>query len=202
VIFSKKLTHWHILFGTTMLLVIVLLSSCGAGNTTGTTAPPTPKPPTPTPTPNVLTQTFTGKDFTIKYPTNWKNSSADPLTTFTDPSGPYIMTIGTGPNPNDAMPLDKMANDSLSNVKASMKDAEVVNMPATITIDGQTWSQFAISDKGSDTGMEVVALATNRPDNSPNTKGYVIIYTAQKASFDQIATTYFMPMLQSFKFNS
>ena len=112
------------------------------------------------------------------------------------------MTIGTGPNPNDAMPLDKMANDSLSNVKASMKDAEVVNMPATITIDGQTWSQFAISDKGSDTGMEVVALATNRPDNSPNTKGYVIIYTAQKASFDQIATTYFMPMLQSFKFNS
>ncbi len=199
-ILAKKLANWRILFGITMLLVTGLLASCGTGDTTATVATPTPKPPTPTPTPSVLTQTFTGADFSIKYPTNWKNSSTAPVATFTDSSGPYIMTITAGPNPNNTTPLDKMSSDALASQKASMKDPEIVSISATITINGQVWHQFAIRDKGSDSGMEYVVLATNHPDNSPGTKGYLIIYAAKQSSFDQATTKYFMPMLDSFKF--
>ncbi|HEU5229054.1 MAG TPA: hypothetical protein VFU49_14655 [Ktedonobacteraceae bacterium] len=199
-IFSKRPANWRILSSIAMLMLTLLLVGCGTDSTTGTTATPTPKPPTPTPTPNVVPQTFTGKDFTVKYPTDWKTSGDNPVI-ITDSVGIYNMTITSIANANGDATVDKVLDGGISGAKGTMKTPDTVNMPATTTVGGQTWSQRAISDTSSADGVELVALAINYPDKSPNTKSYLIIYATTKALFDQASTKYFMPMLQSFKFN-
>lgn len=200
-IFSKKLANWQVLSSIAMILVILALASCGTGGT-GSTVTPTPQPPTPTPLPNVLTQTFTGKDFTIKYPTDWKTTGDSPII-ISDALAIYDMTITSIANPNGIAATDKMLDGGISGIKGTMKSSQAVTMPATVIINGQTWSQRAISGTAAD-GQEVefVFLGTNHPDNSPNTKGYVVFYGTAKAQFDDASTKYFMPMLQSFKFNA
>lgn len=50
--------------------------------------------------------------------------------------------------------------------------------------------------------VQTVVLANNHPSKASDTKGYTITYTAPKNQMDQAKSSYFTPMLNSFKFSS
>lgn len=50
--------------------------------------------------------------------------------------------------------------------------------------------------------VQTVVLANNHPAKASDTKGYTIMYTAPKDQIDQAKSSYFTPMLNSFKFSS
>lgn len=162
--------------------------------------------PTATATPTVTYKTYTGTDFTIKYPQSWKMTTSNNEVVFTDPVGNYNMTIGATANPQGATTSAELVDGGVSGAKTNLKNTQTVTVPQTTTLDSQTWEQRSLSGtstlNGQSSDVETVVLATNHPTKTSETKGYVIVYVANKDQFSQADSMYFQPMLQSFKFNS
>lgn len=189
--------------GLCSLVLVALLTACG-GFTTNTTTTPTPQPPTPTPTPAVAMTTYTGKDFSISYPKDWKATPASTAIAIGDSLDIYNMTLAATPDPSGTATADQLADGGVAGAKANLKDAQTVSIAPTTTIAGQTWSQRAVSGtttvNGQSIEVELIILATTHPASALDTKGYIISYGTIKLQFEQATSMYFMPMLQSFKF--
>ncbi len=56
------------------------------------------------------------------------------------------------------------------------------------------------TQNGQSVVVQVVVIVGIHPANSPMSKGFIIVYSTTKSLFVQANTTYFQPMLQSFKF--
>jgi hypothetical protein len=198
------------------LILAVLLVACGGSSTSSTTSTPTPvptSPPASTPTPPPSSPTaatgamtaYTGNGFTISYPQNWQTSkSANNLFTFTDSTGGIKMTITVAPDPNGAISADSVASTALKAAQVLLKNSQTVSVPSTTTVGGDSWSQISASGtqrlNNQDTNVQVVVLADVHPANALSSKSYTIVYQAPVSTFSQDNTTYFQPMLQSFKF--
>jgi hypothetical protein len=198
------------------LILAVLLVACGGSSTSGTTSTPTPvptSPPTSTPTSSPASPTaatgamtaYSGNGFTISYPQNWQTSkSANNLFTFTDSTGGIKMAITVAPDPNGAISADSVASAALNAAQVLLKNSQTVSVPATTTVGGDSWSQISASGtqrlNNQDTNVQVVVLAVVHPAHTLLSKSFTILYQAPVATFSQDNTTYFQPMLQSFKF--
>jgi hypothetical protein len=200
--------------GTTMalcsLILAVLLVACGGSGTSGTTSTPTPSPtPTSPPAtpipPTAAMASIQGNGFTISYPQNWQSSKkANNLFTFTDSTGNSKMTITVAPDPNGAISADSVASAALQAARVLLKNSQTVSVPSTTTVGGESWSQVSASGtqrlNNQDTNIQVVVIADVHPANTPLSKSFTILYQAPVATFSQDNTSYFQPMLQSFKF--
>ncbi len=191
------------------LTLAVLLVACG-GTTSGTTSTPTTTP-TPVPTSTSPTATagamtaFQGNSFTMSYPQNWQESTkANNIYTFTDSSGTLKMTVTVAPDPNGAISADSVASTALQTAQVLLKNAQTVSVPATTTVAGESWNQVSASGtqrlNNQDIPIQVVVIAIIHPANSLSSKSFTILYQAPESSFSQDNSTYFQPMLQSFKF--
>ena len=208
----------HLSQGITMalcsLILAVLLVACGGSSTNGTTSTPTSAPtstPTLAPTstsPSAATgamTAFQGNGFTISYPQTWQiNQKANNIFTFTDSTGGIKMTITVAPDPNGTISADSVASAALQAAQVLLKNAKTVSVPSTTTVGGDSWSQVSASGtqrlNNQDTNVQVVVLAIVHPANTLLSKSFTILYQAPVATFSQDNTTYFQPMLQSFKF--
>ena len=205
----------HILYRTTLmvccLLLAALLIACGAGGSSGSTSTPTAAPSSTPPqatsstSPSPAMTSLTGNGFTISYPQTWKISrSGSRLVTFEDSTGTMKLSITTIPDPNGSISADSLASTGEKVATTALKNAQTVSVPATTTIGGQSWVQKSVSGtqriNNRGTTLQVVVLANVHPGNTPLSKGYTINYQTTTAMFDQANTTYFQPMLQSFKF--
>ena len=182
-------------------------SSGNSGNNNSTTNPvQNVLTPTATYAASTLSKTYTGSDFTIKYPANWKTTTSNNEVVFTDPTGDYTLTVGSTANPQGATTSAQLIDGGVSGAKTNLKDTQTVDVPQTTTLDNQTWDQRSLTGTGTLNGkssdIKAVVLATNYPEKTSKTRGYVIVYVATKDQFDQAESTYFKPMLQSFKFAS
>lgn len=191
-VFAKYYPIYHMTATMSVLPLLFLLAACGGNN-----APHT------APTPSAAFMTYRGSGFTIKYPQNWQVTSAKNEVDFADLAG-NTMTIGFSPNPSSATSPDQLADSALAGAKANMKNPQMVNVPATMTISNQIWSQRAVSGissiNGQSENVEAVILATNYPKFAATTKSYTLIYATSKDTFEQSKRMYFAPMLQSFAF--
>ncbi len=179
--------------GLSTLLLVVLLAACGGTGSTGSGSTPTPKPPTPTPTtPAVAMQTYTGTNYSISYPQNWKvdSSSAQGISQTAihdDVSGNAFTIVGT-PDPGGVSSASSLADIT------------------TVTINGVTWAQRSITGTTTVNGQDVPAtiflLVTLHPANAANTTAYQLIYGGPTVTFAQANVLAFQPMLQSFKFKA
>lgn len=208
----------HLSQGITMalcsLILAVLLVACGGSSTNGTTSTPTSAPastPTLSPTstsPSAATgamTAFQGNGFTISYPQTWQiNQKANNIFTFTDSTGGIKMTITVAPDPNGTISADSVASAALQAAQVLLKNAKTVSVPSTTTVGGDSWSQVSASGtqrlNNQDTDIQVVVIANVHPANTLLSKSFTILYQAPVATFSQDNTTYFQPMLQSFKF--
>jgi hypothetical protein len=194
------------------ILFAMLLAACGGG---GTTSSPTPTPtptlapsPTPSPTPSPATSltTYTGDGYTIGYPSSWKANAQSSKVTFADSTGIYNMTIVVTPNPGGAISADTLATTGITAVKTQLKNPQDGNLPATTTVGGDSWVQKSTiggsTAAGTSVPLEFVVISDNHPASSPSTKSFTIIYGTAQQSFASAKTSYFQPMLQSFKFTS
>ena len=190
------------------LMLVVLLVACGSSSTSGT---PSTSTPTPAVTPTSTTATagaltaYEGNSFTISYPQNWQiTKQANNIFIFADSSGAIKMTITVAADPNGTISADSVASAALQAAQVLLKNAKTVSVPSTTTVGGDSWSQVSASGtqrlNNQDTDIQVVVIATVHPANSLLSKSFTILYQAPVATFSQDNTTYFQPMLQSFKF--
>lgn len=193
------------------LLLAFLLAACSlGGGSTGTvpttTSGITPATTQPTSAPATSLTTYTGNGFHIGYPTGWTMEKASPSAAsiiFIDPTRTveFIVTVTPNPNANSAT---SVALDPLQQSMQSKPHYQKVDLAPTTTVGGETWDQIgAIGDlpySGKPLSIQVNALALNRPAHDANTKMYKIQFSAPEKDFDQMNSTTFQPMLQSFKF--
>jgi hypothetical protein len=200
------------------LLLAFLLSACSLGGGSTGTAPTTTSgntpatthattvPAQPTSAPAASLTTYTGNGFTIGYPTGWtieKASSSAASVIFVDPTRTieFIVTVTPNPNANSAT---SVALDPLLHSMQSKPHSQQVDLAPTTMVGGETWDQIgAIGDlpySGQPLSIKVIAMAINRPEQDANTKMYKIQFSAPAKGFDQMDSTTFQPMLQSFTF--
>ena len=197
--------------------LLLLLAACNLGGSNGGSgnATPTAKPsPTPTqmttltPTAVANLTTYTGNGYTIGYPQGWTvNKTSAGAVTFSDPQGVAYLTIQVVPNPGGAIATSDQVNVGLQLFASQAKNYNKVSIAPTTSLAGDTWSQGAatgdITLKGqtSPVTAKFVVIADNHPANSQTTQSFTIAYATGQQIFDMANTTYFQPMLQSFKFS-
>ena len=203
--------HSFVLLACSILLAMLLAACGGAATTSSSTPTPTPTPPpspTPSPTPSPATSltTYTGDGYTIGYPSSWKVNAQSTKVTFADSTGIYNMTIVVTPNPGAAISADTVANAGITAAKTQLKNPQDANLPATTMVGGDSWVQKSAigtsTTAGTSIPLEFVVIADNHPASSPSTKSFTIVYGTAQQFFVSANTSYFQPMLQSFKFTS
>jgi photosystem II reaction center protein PsbP len=185
------------------MILALLLVACGGGTTS--TPTPTPQPsPTPSPTPTPGLTVYTGNGYSIGYPQGWKVTPNGIQVAFTDATDVYNLTIVVSPNPHGIVDASTVANTSIEAVKKTMKNPQTETLPPTTTVGGDSWVQKSITGTETSNGLSVdvqlVVISDNHPANSANTQNFTIIYATKKSLFASANTSYFQPMLQSFKF--
>ena len=182
------------------VILAMLLVACGGSGSSASS--PTPKP-LPTPTPIPVTP-FTGNGYTINYPQAWKTTSAFGNVSFTDSTAIYRLNIILTPDPNGLNTANALADTAITGIRGGLKNPQTENVAPTTTVGGETWSQRSASGMTTQNGqsvvVQVVVIVDIHPASSPMSKGFIIVYSTTKALFVQANTTYFQPMLQSFKF--
>jgi hypothetical protein len=65
-----------------------------------------------------------------------------------------------------------------------------------------TWSlsDFSPTSTGQGLALQRVVLSDNHPAHATDTQIFTIVYDTEKSLFATATTSYFQPMLQSFKF--
>lgn len=194
------------------IFLVLVLAACGSSGTTSGTTPTTaptsqPSPTTASsPTTSTTLTTYTGNGYTIGYPQGWKVNAGGKSVVFTDPTNIYSLSILVVPDPGGAISPDTVVNTAVQLATANLKNTQTVNVPASTTIGGDTWTQKSIAGTSSAAGqtgtVQAVVAADNHPANSASTNSYAITYQTLQATFDTANTQYFQPMLQSFKFTS
>jgi hypothetical protein len=200
-----KRTSQRVIPACCCLILVLLLVACGGGTTSTSTPAPTPQPsPTPSPTPTPGLTVYTGKGYAISYPQGWKVTSSKDGVSFSDASADQALVITVNPDPNDAVEASTVANESIAASKKQMENPQTEILPPTTTVGGENWVQKSISGTETLTGQSVdvqlVVMSDNHPAHAANTRNFTIVYVAEKSSFATANTSYFQPMLQSFKF--
>src|SRR5712692_205185 len=200
------------------LLLAFLLTACSLGGGSTGTVPTTTSGNTPATThatsvptqphsaPAVSLTTYKGNGFSIGYPAGWTIEKVAPTSAsviFIDPTRTVEFIVSVTPNPN-ANSATSVALDPLLQSMQSKPNYQKVDLAQTTTVGGETWDQVgAIGDlpySGKPLSIKVNALAINRPAHDANTKMYKIQFSAPSKDFDQMDSTTFQLMLQSYKF--
>jgi hypothetical protein len=187
------------------MILALLLVACGGGTTSTPTPAPTPRPsPTSSPTPTPGFKVYKGNGYSIGYPQAWKVTSSDHQISFMGASGLYTLAIVVTPNPGGTVDASTVASKSIEEIKTTAKNPQTEPLPPTTTVGGDSWVQKSITGTDTSTGqgvdVQVVVISDNHPAKSANTQNFTIVYATEKSLFTTANTSYFQPMLQSFKF--
>jgi hypothetical protein len=200
----KHFSRWTTLVLCSLILTTLLIA-CGPGGGSPPTSTSTQPPAPSSPSPSTAMATLTGNGFTMSYPQNWLISrSGSHLVTITDSTGTMKLSITIIPDPKGSISATSLLNTGIKVATGVLKDAQTESVPPTTTIGGQSWDQGSVSGSqrlnNRDIVQQVVVIATVHPASTALSKGFTIDYRAPKSMFNQANTTYFQPMLQSFKF--
>ena len=205
---SKAIRHWTLLTVCSILLTLALVA-CGGGSTASSTPTPTPKPTVaPSPTAASNTQTYTGDGFTIDYPSSWQMSTpAAGQVVLADPTSGAGVRINVVDN-TGGQTADAIVTATLQQFQSQYANLQQASdVPNSAMVGGDTWSQGGAtydvtSNNGQTANFKGVILADAHPANSSMPKGFLLVYAAPTAMFDQVNSDVFQPMLQTFIFTS
>ena len=116
----------------------------------------------------------------------------------------YTLNIYVNPDPNDTVAASTFVNLSIEAGKKQMENPQTETLPPTTTVGGESWVQKSIcgteTSNGQSLDIQLVVMSDNHPAHAANTQNFSIVYATEKSSFATANTSYFQPMLQSFKF--
>lgn len=205
--FSWKHVTRQVSISLSFIVLITVLAACGGGGGTASSTP-TPSAPTPAPTTaSVGMQTFTGNGFSISYPQNWQKTTSSSQTVFSDETAGNAFTIVQTADPGGAASADTIATASIQAIaKTVLKNGKTETVPATVSINGTTWSQRAVTGdveaNGQTVPAKLVLLVAIHPASAVTSQSFQLFYVAPTLTFDQANLLVFQPMLQSFKFTA
>lgn len=179
------------------VLLAILLPACGGE------APPPALTTTSTPSSTARMITYKGDGYSIAYPSAWKVNAQGTRVTFAVSTGIYNLTIVVSPNPGGVASADTVASAGIKGASTHLKNAQNGDLPATTIVGGDSWMQKSttgVLTTSSGVTMEFAVLADNHPASSSSTISYMIIYGTTQDLFSSSSSSYFQPMLQSFKF--
>jgi len=176
------------------LALTLFLVACGKSENTTTT---------PTPTPSV--KTYSGDGYTLSYPQDWhvttqggiiqfSPSHGDQSPTFSIRSATFDNTPGT-----PGVSLDQqlaIEGNTLTGYQNYQSDKSV---PATTSIGGDSWKGYGATYTQSGQQGKAVILGDQHPANTG--KIFIIHLSATAESYNQVDSTVFQPIFQSFKFS-
>jgi hypothetical protein len=125
---------------------------------------------------------------------------------FSDPQGVAYLAITSQPNPQGVVSSAQLVDLGPQVFHSQAKSYQQMDIAPTTTVANETWNQGAASGditpegQTSPVAVKVVVIATNHPASSPVTRGFTIAYGTQQQVFDLANSSYFQPILQSFKF--
>jgi hypothetical protein len=186
----KLHVKWASLLLCLLALTLFLVACGGTGGTTSTATPP----PTPTPTPTVAT--YTGNGYTLSYPPSWTYKAEGPVVLFTSSSDSYA-TFAVASHP--ALPItnvEKELNAALKALQSQANYKQDTTVPSTVSVGGDSWTQAGATADQNGQNIKTVALADQHSG-----KIFVITLTAKSDSYDQVYSSVFKPVLDSFKFS-
>jgi len=185
------------------LMLALLLVACGGGTTsTPSATPPSKLSPTATPTPALTV--YAGKGYSIGYSQGWKVTPSAEQVDFTDASGLFNTSNILHPNPGGAIDASTLVNGSIDGIKKMLKNPKAEPLPPTRTVGGERWVEKSISGtetyNGRDIDFHFVVMSDDHPAHATTTQNFIILYGTITSGFATGDTSYFQPMLKSFKF--
>jgi hypothetical protein len=197
-------------FALSLFLLVLVLSACGPFTSSQTPTPtPTPPPTTqpkasPSPAATSGFTIYNGDGFTIEYPVGWSVSGDQDNILFQDPTTIYNLDVKVTNNPEGIVSTTNVVNIAVAASKTKLKNPQNENVPATVRLGGDNWSQKSVSgtttENGQSVDVQVFVLADNHPASSPSTQSFAIVYATAKQLVSVAEGAYFQHMLQSFKF--
>jgi hypothetical protein len=204
------------------LVLSLLLAACGGGGTSGSPTPtPSPahaststtssSPTAATPTSGSSgfptgTRTYSGNGYTISYPADWTVSGTKTAVAFNGATCSCTFQINIAPNPGGVVSPSTADQGGVTAGEQGLKNAHNINVPSTVSIGGDSWDQKSfggsVSQSGQDINVQFVVASDNHPASSPSTQIFTVVYGTAAQLFSTANTTFFQPMLQSFKFTS
>lgn len=186
-----------ILLATT--IISATLVACGSSSKTST--PQSAHSPTST------LPVYAGKGFTISYPKGWLTNSIDNTYSFNSPiaNGPRL-NIGFVSDPYGSIGAPTIVSKQYQDFQNTIEHMRAVNVPSTIMIGGDSWSQaaftgvLALGNSQNQGTLETIIVADTHPNDVASTQAFTILCTAKQPLFATAYTKYFLPMLQSFRF--
>lgn len=200
-----KQVRRSLVFSVTIVLLATLLAACSGQ---GSAPSPTTVVRTPAPSPTPALALYTGNGFTFSYPKDWTKTVSSGQIVFQDALGNNAFTVVVVDNAGGVVKPSAVLDATLtSGVKAAhMTDTSPAPLPASVSMDGETWVQGGtrgtVSQNGASSGFELVALVTNHPPHSSKTKVFELLYGGLLEGSTLTDESLFQAMLASFKFTS
>jgi hypothetical protein len=146
---------------------------------------------------------YKSKFFSINYPKDWQKIAVGDNVTFTSSQTGYL-AVETIPNPDALTSVSTGVSGSVKGLQSTFPNHfSKATLPDSTTINGIKWSQSGLTGsavtKGTNHTIKAIVLGTNHPENTPKTKLFLVIYTADISVFDQLMAAAFEPMLASLK---
>ena len=177
-----------------ILALTLFLVACGGSGGTTITAP--------TPPPSTLS--YDGDGYTLSYPQDWTKSAqvggmSVIFTSRNDPTTSFTITV----TPTPPIPVPNLLDTSLDAALTAFKGQAQsyqpdTTIPSTISVGGDTWKQQGGTIEQNGQKIKGVLLGDQHPESTG--KIYVITLTAKADSYDQVYSSSFKPILDSFKF--
>ncbi len=204
------------------LVLSLLLAACGGGTTgsstptpssastatTTTSASPTAVASSTASSPGFPTgvKTYTGPGYTISYPADWTANGSGTAVAITGANCGCTFQINVTNNPGGVVSPSTADQSGVTAGEKGLKNPHSINVPSTVSIGGDSWDQKSfggsVSQSGQDIAVQFVVASDNHPASSPSTHIFTIVYGTAEQLYANANTTYFQPMLQSFKFTS
>jgi hypothetical protein len=152
-------------------------------------------------------QTFTGNGFSIGYPQSWQKTTSNSQTVFEDATAGNAFTVVQTADPGGAASANTIASASIQAIaRTVLKNAKTESVSSSISINGVTWSQRAVTGdvvvNNQTVPAKLMLLVAVHPASAVASQAFQLFYVAPTFTFDQVNQLIFQPMLQSFKFTS
>lgn len=165
-----------------VLVVTLLLVACNSGDTTPPVSP-----------------SYTGDGYTLNYPQGWIYRTQETLVLFTSNSDPTTTLTINVTDPVLGTTLDGYFTDALNTLRGQIQNYKTDDtVTVAVTIGSEPWKVVGLTGDKDGKHLKGAILVDQHPAITGDV--FVITLLTKADNYDQVYSTTFKSMLESFKF--